>query len=103
MKLRNRLSIGGSGIALAVAVGLAAAPAATAATVTASPAHSARAVILAARDLGPCWAQAGRLVGGYFTAVGATIANPFLGGAAWANYLGGVANEPRTSDGDFAC
>lgn len=103
MKIRNRVSIAGSAVALALAVGLAAAPAATAASVTASPAHPTRAIMLPSRDLGPCWAQAGRLVGGFFGSIAATVANPFGGAAAWATYLGGVANEPRTSDGDFAC
>lgn len=59
--------------------------------------------IAPARDLGPCWAQAGRLVGGFFGAIGATAANPFLGGAAWAAYLGQVAQEKRTKSGNFAC
>ena len=55
------------------------------------------------RDLGPCWAQAGRLVGGFFGSIGASIANPWWGAAAWAGYLGSVAQEPRTANGDFAC
>ncbi|MFD7872313.1 hypothetical protein ACFV3I_17655 [Microbacterium sp. NPDC059771] len=55
------------------------------------------------RDLGPCWAQAGRVVGGFFGSIGATIVSPGWSVAAWAAYLGQVAQEKRTSTGDFAC
>ncbi|MBP3978935.1 hypothetical protein [Microbacterium sp. BLY] len=56
-----------------------------------------------ARDLGPCWAQAGRVVGGFFGSIGATIASPGWGAAAWAGYLGQMAQEKRTRSGNFAC
>lgn len=55
------------------------------------------------RDLAPCWAQAGRLVGGFFGSIVATVANPFGGTAAWMAYFGQVAQEKRTESGDFAC
>ncbi|MEW2459971.1 MULTISPECIES: hypothetical protein [Microbacterium] len=58
---------------------------------------------LPSRDLGPCWAQAGRVVGGFFGSIGVTIVSPGWSVAAWAAYLGQIAQEKRTSTGDFAC
>jgi hypothetical protein len=75
--------------------------AASASTVTADAVSISRKV--PARDLGPCWAQAGRLVGGFVGSAAATVVNPGLGAAAWAAYLGQVAQEKRTKSGNFAC
>jgi len=55
------------------------------------------------RDLGPCWAQTGRVVGGFYGAIGATIASPWAGAAAWASYLGSVAQEKKDKYGNFVC
>jgi hypothetical protein len=77
---------------------------ASAARISASgPAISAVGRAVPARDLGPCWAQAGRVVGGFFGSIGATIASPWWGAAAWSGYLGQMAQEKRTASGDFAC
>ena len=55
------------------------------------------------RNLGPCWAQAGRVVGGFWVAVGTTIAQPWAGVPAWAAYGGALAGEKKTKSGSFAC
>lgn len=54
------------------------------------------------RDLGPCWAQAGRVVGGGIVAIASTVGTPWLSFAVIAGYLGAMANEPM-EDGYFTC
>ena len=95
---RSRFSV----VTCLVAVSVLALPTAA----VASPAESYSAPLTRAaptRDIGPCWAQAGRLVGGFYGALGTTIVNPVLGGAAWVSYLGQVGQEKRTKKGNFAC
>lgn len=100
MSIRNMRAVGAI-IALTISSALVVPTAASASTVSSEAVTVSRTV--PARDLGPCWAQAGRLVGGFFGSIGATAANPALGAAAWAAYLGQVAQEKRTKSGDFAC
>lgn len=55
------------------------------------------------RDLGPCWAQAGRLIGGFYGSLIASATNPWAAWAAWTAYLGSVSQEKRDKAGNFAC
>lgn len=96
---RNRC---GSVVACFVVASVLALPTAAVASPTGS--YSAPiAHVAPTRDMGPCWAQAGRLVGGFYGALGTTVVNPVLGGAAWVSYLGQVGQEKRTKKGNFAC
>jgi hypothetical protein len=74
---------------------------ASASTVSTETAVASRTV--PARDLGPCWAQAGRLIGGFYGSLIATAATPWAAAAAWAAYLGSVSQEKRDKYGNFAC
>lgn len=77
-------------------------PAAAQTAVTAQTTLSAT-TIRSARDLGPCWAQAGRVVGGLYGSLIASASNPWAAAAAWAAYLGSLSQEKRDKAGNFAC
>lgn len=55
------------------------------------------------QDLMQCWAQVGRVVGGFYGALIATAAGPFAAAAAWAVYLGTLSQEKRDEMGNLAC
>ena len=82
-----------------------------AAAISASPGVAATAAILPtattlsvpARDLGPCWAQAGRVVGGGVAVIGSSVTAPWAFPGVLAAYLGTMGQERYTSDGHFAC
>lgn len=50
-----------------------------------------------------CWAQAGRVVGGFWGALISSAVTPWAAAAYWAAYLGAMAAENKTPAGDFAC
>lgn len=106
MHIRRTLGIGAAtAVALLVALGVAAPAQAveiapTQVVSVASPTTASRSV--PARDLGPCWAQAGRVVGGGVVVIGTTVTAPWLSPAALAAYLGQMAQE-HMSDGYFTC
>ena len=102
MKLRYRMAAGTTCAALALTAGLLLAPVAHAAESVSDQAGPGT-WGTTARDLGPCWAQAGRVVGGFFGAVGSTIVSPWGSVPIWAGYLGNVAGEKKTPEGVFAC
>lgn len=52
---------------------------------------------------GRCWAQAGRVVGGFWGALAATAISPWAAGSAWIAYSGLLNNEPKDNDGNFLC
>lgn len=85
--------------ALVVAAGLAV-PTAASASTSSEVVSASRTV--PTRDLGNCWAQAGRVVGGGVVAIGSTVLTPWMSPAVIAAYLGAMANEPQ-SNGYFTC
>lgn len=78
------------------------APAAAQTAITAQTTLSAT-TISSARNLGPCWAQAGRVVGRFYGSSIVSASNPFAAAAAWAAYLGSWSQEKRDEAGSFAC
>ncbi|MCK2025509.1 hypothetical protein KZC56_04290 [Microbacterium sp. SSW1-47] len=85
----------------ALATALIASPAA--AIASAPPTSIMSTMNVPARDLGPCWAQAGRVVGGGIGVIGSSVTAPWaFPGLLWA-YLGAMSQETYTSDGQFAC
>lgn len=56
------------------------------------------------RDLGPCWAQAGRVVGGLWGAIYKTVSGGPVGAVAgWASYGAAMAKEKKDKNGNFIC
>jgi len=95
-------SVLGSGVA-ANAVTRAPQSSSSATVTLAAPSQLQLAKSKKGRDLGPCWAQTGRVVGGFYGAIGTTIVSPWAGAAAWATYLGTVAQEKKDKYGNFVC
>lgn len=52
---------------------------------------------------GECWAQAGRVIGGFWGGMIATAANPILAAFYWMQYLGNMSKEEKDKYGNFAC
>lgn len=50
-----------------------------------------------------CWAQAGRVLGGFWGAIGATAISPWVAGSAWSTYTAVINNEPKDDDGHLLC
>ena len=84
-----------------------AATAVSAGAVTAAPmtfeAPSAPVHTVPTRDLGPCWAQAGRVVGGGIGVLSSSVIAPWAFPGILAAYLGSMSQEQYTSDGHFSC
>lgn len=87
-------------VAAALAAVFVASPGAAVATV---PLPESTILSVPMRDLGPCWAQAGRVVGGGIAVIGSSVTAPWAFPGLLASYLGGMSQEKYTKDGHFAC
>lgn len=52
---------------------------------------------------GACWAQAGRVIGGFYGALISSAASPWAAAALFAAYLGQMSQEKKDKYGNFAC
>lgn len=115
-------ALAGGVLAIAVAMGtvataapaMASAPSASVAavaaaqsSVAASTVQTTKAVpslgVRPTRDLTECWAQVGRVIGGYYGGLLTTITAPWAAIPIWAAYLGTLSQEKRDKMGNLAC
>lgn len=52
---------------------------------------------------GECWAQAGRVIGGFWGALISSAVTPWAAAAYFTAYLGAMAAEKKDAHGNFAC